>query len=102
MNLWLVIGWAILGLVIGFMARIAMGRSYSLVGDLILGLVGALVGGFLVAALYSVIREGGISSSLIGAFVGAVMFLAGRRAVTDRTDRPEAAHPADVIDPMPR
>lgn len=79
-----------------------MGRFYSLVGDLILGLVGALVGGFLVAILYSPLREGGISSSLICAYVGALMFLAARRAVTDRRDRPGAERPSDVIDPMPR
>ena len=102
LNLWLVIGWAILGLAAGFMARIAMGRFYSLIGDLILGVVGGLVGGFLVTLLYSPIREGGISSSLISAYAGAVMFLAARRAVTDRTDRPGVERPGDVIDPMPR
>ena len=95
-----VIAWVILGLIVGALAKVPLGRGYSLVGDLILGLVGALVGGFLVALLYNVQDEGGLSSSLVSAFVGAVIFLAGRRAVADRPEL-HVERPSDVTEGMP-
>ena len=96
----IVIAWIVLGLLVGALAQVPLGRGYSLVGDLLLGFVGALVGGLLVALLYDVQGEGGLSSSLVAAFVGAVIFLAGRRAVADRPEL-HVERPSDVTEGMP-
>ncbi|MAE60000.1 MAG: GlsB/YeaQ/YmgE family stress response membrane protein [Planctomycetaceae bacterium] len=50
------------------------GRGFGLVGNLIVGVVGALLGGFLFGLLD--LPKGGFVGSLITAFVGAVVLLA--------------------------
>ena len=78
-----IVGWILLGLILGLAAGTVMGRRDNLVADLILGGVGGLLGGLLVAWLINPLGEGGISTSIITAAVVAVIFLAGRRALTD-------------------
>jgi uncharacterized membrane protein YeaQ/YmgE (transglycosylase-associated protein family) len=50
-----IIGWIILGLIAGWLAGLIMrGGGYGIIGDIILGIIGALVGGFLSSALLGV------------------------------------------------
>ena len=43
-----VIWWIVVGLIAGFLASLVMrGGGYGIVGDIVVGLVGALIGGFL-------------------------------------------------------
>jgi uncharacterized membrane protein YeaQ/YmgE (transglycosylase-associated protein family) len=83
-----IFGWIILGLVAGFIAsKIVNAQGQGLMLDIGLGVVGAIVGGF----LFSLLGAEGISGfnlySMIVAIVGSVVVLwiyhaiAGRRAI---------------------
>jgi uncharacterized membrane protein YeaQ/YmgE (transglycosylase-associated protein family) len=67
--------WLIVGLVAGFLAsRVVKGGSgYGLVGDLVIGLIGAVVGGFLLG--FFVQTTVGLLGSIVVAFIGAVVLL---------------------------
>jgi uncharacterized membrane protein YeaQ/YmgE (transglycosylase-associated protein family) len=73
--------WFILiGIAAGWLAGQIMGRGgYGLIGDLILGVIGAVVGGFLLGLLG--IAAGGLIGSLIVATVGAIVLIALLRLV---------------------
>jgi uncharacterized membrane protein YeaQ/YmgE (transglycosylase-associated protein family) len=65
---------AIVGLVAGWLAGLVMkGGGYGVVGDLVVGMLGALLGGFLFGALG--ISAGGFAGSIIVATVGAVVLI---------------------------
>jgi uncharacterized membrane protein YeaQ/YmgE (transglycosylase-associated protein family) len=50
-----ILAWIILGLVAGWLAgQFMRGGGYGIIGDIILGIVGALDGGFLSSALLGV------------------------------------------------
>ena len=78
MNLiWMLICWAVFGLIAGALARFLVpGRqSMGLFMTMILGIVGAIVGGFL-GNLIGIGEEGGFNLvSLLTAVVGAVLVL---------------------------
>ncbi len=83
-----ILAWIVLGLVAGFIASKLVNRSGgSLVLDLVLGIVGALVGGFLFNQFGSAGVTGFNLYSLLVATIGAVVVLfiyhlvAGRRAL---------------------
>jgi uncharacterized membrane protein YeaQ/YmgE (transglycosylase-associated protein family) len=64
----------IIGLVAGWLAgRVMRGGGYGIIGDLIVGVIGALLGGWLFGMLG--IGAGGLIGSLITAFVGAVILI---------------------------
>ncbi len=70
------LAWIVIGLIAGWLAGLVVrGGGYGIVGDLILGIVGALVGGFLASAVLGIGNPlSGINiSTLIVAFVGAVI-----------------------------
>ena len=48
-----ILSWIVLGLVAGWLAGQFMQGGYGLVGDVVLGIVGAIVGGFISGASYS-------------------------------------------------
>lgn len=51
-----IISWLIVGLIAGWLTGLVMkGGGYGLVGDIILGIVGALIGGFLASALFGML-----------------------------------------------
>jgi uncharacterized membrane protein YeaQ/YmgE (transglycosylase-associated protein family) len=83
-----IIGWIILGLVAGFVAsKIVNAQGQGLILDIALGIVGAIVGGF----LFSLFGAGGVTGlnlySMLVAIAGSVVVLwvyhaiAGRRMV---------------------
>ena len=84
--LWNLIGWIIVGLIAGWLASMIMGRGgYGVVGDIVVGLVGALIGGFLA----SILGLGGLNAdspfsiwTLIIAILGAIILIAIVRALT--------------------
>lgn len=64
----------IIGLVAGFLAgQVTKGSGFGLVGDLVVGVIGALLGGFLLGLLN--VSAGGLLGSLFTAFIGAIVFL---------------------------
>jgi uncharacterized membrane protein YeaQ/YmgE (transglycosylase-associated protein family) len=81
-----ILGWIIFGLIVGALAKFVMpGRDPGgVIVTMLLGIIGALVGGFLgrMLGLY----EAGEPAGFVGAFLGAVLVLwiyrATRRRVT--------------------
>lgn len=74
--------WILLGLVAGFIAaKIVNKRGEGWVGDIVLGIVGAVVGGW----LFGLLGVGGVTGfnlySLIVAVVGAVVVLFAYHAI---------------------
>jgi len=64
----------LIGVAAGWLAgQIMKGGGYGVVGDLVVGVVGALVGGFLFGALG--VNVGGLVGSLVTATVGAVVLI---------------------------
>ncbi|HEX7976145.1 MAG TPA: GlsB/YeaQ/YmgE family stress response membrane protein [Anaerolineales bacterium] len=82
-----ILSWIIVGLIAGWLAGLVMkGSGYGILGDLILGIIGALVGGFLASALFGIAAPvSGINvTSLIVAFIGAVIVVAIARLLSGR------------------
>jgi uncharacterized membrane protein YeaQ/YmgE (transglycosylase-associated protein family) len=76
-----IIAWIVVGLIAGWLAGVVMkGGGYGIVGDLIVGLVGALIGGFLVGLFIQ--GSVGLIGSIVVAFIGAVILVAILRAVS--------------------
>jgi uncharacterized membrane protein YeaQ/YmgE (transglycosylase-associated protein family) len=77
----LFVSWVVVGLLAGWLAGIVMkGGGYGLVGDLVLGLVGSVVGGWIFRAL-GVFPGGGFIPTVFVAFVGAVIVIVAQRKV---------------------
>ena len=71
--------WALIGLVAGFLAsRVMLGHGMGLLGDIVVGIAGAIAGGFL--ARYLGVTTAATSHSIVAeviiAFLGAVILLA--------------------------
>ncbi len=71
--------WLVVGLIAGFLASLVMRGGYGIVGDIIIGIVGAFIGGFL-ASLVG-IGAGGLIGTIIIAFIGACILIAILRLV---------------------
>ena len=67
--------WIIVGAVAGFLAEQIMKADMGLLMNLALGIVGALVGGFIVDLLPFVSSDGGLIWSILVATLGAVVVL---------------------------
>jgi len=62
----------IIGAIAGWLAGMVMkGRGFGLLGDLVVGILGAILGGWLFGAYFG----GGLVGSLLVAFLGAVILL---------------------------
>lgn len=68
--------WLIVGLIAGVLASLVMGGTgYGLIGDIIIGIVGAFVGGWLFTRLGVTSPFGGLAGVIFVAFIGAVVLL---------------------------
>lgn len=70
--------WCVVGLVAGFLAsRVALGHGLGLFGDVVVGILGAFLGGFLAGIFKINIQVIGhpIISQMVVAFAGAVILL---------------------------
>ena len=74
--------WFILiGLVAGWLAgRLVKGGGFGVVGDIVVGVLGALLGGFLFRTL-GVSVGGGLLGSIIVATVGAILLILALRLI---------------------
>ena len=65
----------VIGLVAGWLAgTLVKGGGFGIIGDIVVGVVGALLGGFLFGAL-GVSLGGGLIGSIIVATIGAVLLI---------------------------
>ena len=76
------LAWLIVGLVAGFLAsRVMRGGGYGLIGDIVVGIIGAFLGGWL-AGLLGIGGSYGLIGSIVIAFIGACILLAILHAVS--------------------
>ena len=76
-----VIAWVVVGLAAGLLAgRVIRGRGYGTAGDLTIGLVGTVAGGFLFGMLVTG-TDGLVGGSIAVAFVAACLLIWAVRAV---------------------
>jgi uncharacterized membrane protein YeaQ/YmgE (transglycosylase-associated protein family) len=83
-----ILAWIIVGIIAGWLAGLVMkGSGYGVLGDMILGVIGALVGGFLAGSLFGVPNaiSGFNLTTVIVAFLGAVLVVAIVRLLSGRT-----------------
>jgi len=83
-----IIGWIVLGLIAGFIAsKIVNKGGGGLVLDIILGIIGAIVGGF----LFNLVGQAGVTGfnlySMLVAVIGSVIVLWAYHAVTGTRTR---------------
>ncbi|MCX5933200.1 MAG: GlsB/YeaQ/YmgE family stress response membrane protein [Pseudanabaena sp. LacPavin_0818_WC45_MAG_42_6] len=75
------IWFVLIGLAAGWLAgQLMRGGGFGLVGDIVVGVIGALLGGFLFST-FGVSTGGGLLGSLIVATIGAVVLLFGLRLI---------------------
>lgn len=80
-----VLAWIVVGLVAGWLASQVMeGGSYGLISDVIVGAVGALLGGYLASTFFGMANAvNGINvTSIFVAFIGAVILIAFLRLIS--------------------
>jgi uncharacterized membrane protein YeaQ/YmgE (transglycosylase-associated protein family) len=80
-----IIAWIVLGLIAGIIMR---GGGYGLIGDIVLGIVGAIIGGWVTGLLLGSDLVNGFNlQSLIVAVIGAVVLIALSRLFTGNRER---------------
>lgn len=76
MNLNALIIMLIVGLVAGLLASVAVGGvGYGILGDIVIGILGAFIGSWLFGALGVGVPFGGIAGTIFVAFIGSVVLL---------------------------
>jgi uncharacterized membrane protein YeaQ/YmgE (transglycosylase-associated protein family) len=83
-----ILSWIIIGLIAGWLAGVIMrGSGYGILGDIVLGIIGALIGGFLAGAVFGIASpvSGFNLGTLIVALLGAIFVVAIVRALPGRT-----------------
>lgn len=73
--------WLFVGLIAGWLASAVVGGGYGMLGDIVIGITGAFIGGFIFRALSTGPFVGGVLGAIIVAFVGAVVLLLILRGV---------------------
>ncbi len=80
--------WIIVGLVAGVLASIVMGGTgYGIIGDIIIGIVGAFVGGWLFSKLGVSTPFAGLPGTIFVAFIGSIVLLFVLRLLRGGTAR---------------
>jgi uncharacterized membrane protein YeaQ/YmgE (transglycosylase-associated protein family) len=78
-----IISWIVLGAIAGFLANLVVGGGEGVIGTIILGIIGAVVGGYLAQAIFHKGDVTGVNiESIVIAVVGAIIVLFVWRAVT--------------------
>jgi uncharacterized membrane protein YeaQ/YmgE (transglycosylase-associated protein family) len=83
-----ILTWLIVGLVAGLLASLVMGGTgYGIIGDIIIGIIGAFVGGWIFGKLGVSSPFGGLGGVIFVAFIGAVVLLFVLRLIRSATVR---------------
>ena len=81
-----VIAWIVLGAIAGWITNMIMGGGEGVILTVILGIVGAVVGGFLIGTVLNLADVTGLNiTSLIVAVIGAVVVVAAFRMLSKRS-----------------
>lgn len=79
--------WILVGAISGWLAGVVMkGRGFGIVGDIVIGIVGALLGGFLASAVFNISNPvSGLNlETILVSFVGSILVIVILRLVTLR------------------
>jgi uncharacterized membrane protein YeaQ/YmgE (transglycosylase-associated protein family) len=79
--------WLVVGVLVGWLAGIAVkGRGFGLIGNIFIGVIGALIGGWLAGALFNISDpiSGFNLTTIIVAFLGAILVLFVARLIRFR------------------
>ena len=77
------VAWIVVGLIAGGVAaRVVAGRGFGCIADIVVGIAGAIIGGFLLSAVFGVSGTVGFWGSIIVAFVGSVVLLAALKLLS--------------------
>lgn len=74
MNSMDIVTWLIVGLIAGVLASLVVG-GYGLIADIVIGIVGAFVGGWLFRAAGWGVPFEGLAGTIFVAFIGALVLL---------------------------
>ena len=78
-----IISWIVLGAIAGFLANMVVGGREGLIGTIILGIVGAVVGGYIATSIFHKGDVSGVNvESIVIAVLGAILVLFVWRALT--------------------
>jgi uncharacterized membrane protein YeaQ/YmgE (transglycosylase-associated protein family) len=70
------LSWIIVGLIAGAVAaRVVAGRGFGCIADIVVGIAGALIGGYVLGLLFNVSGTVGFIGSIVVAFIGAAVLL---------------------------
>ena len=75
MTLETVLLWAVVGLIAGWLASAVVGGGLGVIGDIVVGIVGAFLGGLIFRQLHITAPFGGLPGTIFVAFIGAVILL---------------------------
>ena len=75
MSLETVLLWGVVGLIAGWLASAVVGGGFGVLGDIMVGVVGSFLGGFIFRELGFAAPFKGLPGTVFVAFVGAVVLL---------------------------
>jgi uncharacterized membrane protein YeaQ/YmgE (transglycosylase-associated protein family) len=76
-NIMSILAWIVVGIIAGWLAERITGRNHGLLTNLIVGVVGAFIGGIIISSLLGFRYDEGFNlPSIVVATVGAVVLLA--------------------------
>ena len=79
--------WMAIGLVAGWAASAVVGGGFGIAGDILLGIVGAILGGLIFRGMHLHLPFGGLAATIFVAFVGAVLLLLLLRLIRRSSSR---------------
>ena len=83
-----IISWIVLGAIAGFLANLLIGGGEGVIGTIILGVVGAVVGGYIAAAVFHKGDVTGVNiESIVISVLGAILVLVVWRALQGSRQR---------------
>ena len=83
-----ILSWIIVGLIAGWLAGAVMrGRGFGIIGDIVIGILGALIGGFIAQAVFNIpdAVSGLNPLSIIVAVIEAIVLIAIIRLLPGRS-----------------
>jgi uncharacterized membrane protein YeaQ/YmgE (transglycosylase-associated protein family) len=82
------IAWIIIGIIAGWITgKIMSGGGYGAIMDMVVGLLGALAGGFIMSHLFGAASSGGWIYSIIVAVFGAILLTLLLRLITRNSSK---------------
>ena len=78
-----ILSWIVLGAIAGFLANMVVGGREGMIGTIILGIIGAVVGGYIAESVFHKGDVTGVNiESIVIAVLGAILVLFVWRAIT--------------------